>query len=118
MKNVLQFDLKTSTLGKGYMHGFQGFSNVVKNINKKLSKNKFERELDAWSVDIDYNLTIPIIEQINNKVVSAIRRIQGPVLNLMRVFGMEDISSYCGSIDKISDICSIYHSTTKKNSLK
>ena len=83
MKNVLQFDLKTSTTKKGYMHGFQGFANVVKKINQKLSKNKFERELDSWSVDIDYNSTIPIVEQINNKVVSAIKRIQRPVLNLM-----------------------------------
>ena len=113
MKNVLQFDLKTSTTKKGYMHGFQGFANVVKNINQKLSKNNYERELDAWAVDIDYTSTIPVIDQINNKVISAIKRIQGPVLNLMRVFGMEDISSYCGSIDKISDICSIYCSTSK-----
>ena len=32
MKNVLQFDIKTSTTQKGYMHGFQGFANVVKKL--------------------------------------------------------------------------------------
>ena len=118
MKNVLQFDLKTSTTKKGYMHGFQGFANVVKKINQKLCKNKFERELDLWAVDVEYNSTIPVVEQINNKVVSTIKRIQGPVLNLMRVFDMEDISSYCGNIDKVAEICSIYHSMTKNEFLK
>ena len=95
MKNVLQFDIKTSTTQKGYMHGFQGFANVVKKINMKLCKNTFASELDAWAVDVDYNSTIPIIEQINNKVVSAIKRIQGPVLNLISLYGMQDISSFC-----------------------
>ena len=38
MKNVLQHDLKTSTTQKGYMHGFQGFANAVKQINLKLQK--------------------------------------------------------------------------------
>ena len=83
-------------------------------MNQKLSKNKFERKIDSWAVDVDYKLSIPVVEQINNKVVSAIRRIQGPVLNLMCVFGVEDISSYCGNIDKVTDICSIYHSTSKQ----
>ena len=62
---------------------FQGFANVVTKINQKLSKNKFERELNSWTVDFDYNSTIPVVEQISNKVVSAIKRIQGPVFNLM-----------------------------------
>ena len=83
-----------------------------------MSKHKFEGELDSWAVNIDYNSSIPVIDQINNKVISAIKRIQGPVLNLMQVFGMEDISSYYGSIDKISDICSIYCSTTKNKFYK
>ena len=109
MKNVLQFDMKTSMTRKGYMHGFQGFTNVVKKINQKFSKNKFERELDSWAVDVDYNSTIPVVEQININVVSTIKRIQGLVLNLMRVFDMTDISSFCGNIDKVADICSMYH---------
>ena len=80
MKNVLQYDIKTSTSQKGYMHGFQGFTNVVKNINLKLSKKDPEQEYDSWAVDIDYNSKIPIVEQINNKAIKAIKRIQGPVL--------------------------------------
>ena len=72
MKNVLQFDIKTSTTQKGYIHGFQGFANVVKKIHLKLPKNKFENELDSWTIDVDYNSTIPVIEQIGNKVISAI----------------------------------------------
>ena len=31
---------------------------------------------------------------------------------------MEDISSYCGNIDKVTDICSIYHSMTKSKFFK
>ena len=74
------------------MHGFQGFANVVKKINLKLSRKTSEDELDPWAVDVDCNSSIPISGQINNKVVNAIKRIQGPVLNLMRVFGMDEIS--------------------------
>ena len=29
LKNVLQHDIKTSTSKKGYMHGFQGFVDIV-----------------------------------------------------------------------------------------
>ena len=75
MKNVLEYDIKTSTSQKGYMHGFQGFANVVKKINLKLSKKTSEDELDPWAVDVDYNSSIPISDQINNKVVNAIKRI-------------------------------------------
>ena len=32
MKNVLQLNIKTSTTQKGYMHGFQGFANVVEKL--------------------------------------------------------------------------------------
>ena len=77
-----------------------------------------ERKLDSWAVDIDYSSTIPVVEQINNKDVSATKRIQGPVLNLMQVFDMKDIFSYYGNIDKVTDICSIYQSMTKKKSYK
>ena len=56
-------------------------------MNMKLSNNKFVSELDVWAVDVDYNSTIPIIEQINSKVISAIKRMQGPVLNLMHFYG-------------------------------
>ena len=98
MKNVLQYDIKTSSTQKGDMYGFQGFANVVKKINLKLSKNKSEREFDSWAVDVDYNSTISIVEQIDKKVIKAIKRVQGPVLNLMRLYGIHDICSYCGKI--------------------
>ena len=38
MKNVLEYDIKTSTTQKGYMHGFQGFANVVKKNQFKIEK--------------------------------------------------------------------------------
>ena len=118
MKNVIEYDIKTTSSQKGYMHGFQGFANVIKKINTKLSKNKFESNLDSWAVDVDYNSTIPIVEQIGTNVISAINRIQGPILNLMRLYGMQDISLFCGTIEKVSDICSIYQTMSKENFMK
>ena len=50
MKNVLEYDIKTSTTKKGYMHGFQGFANVVKKINLKLKNSKSDHDLDPWAV--------------------------------------------------------------------
>ena len=91
MKNVLQHDIKTSTSKKGYMHGFQGFADVVKRINLKLSNPETDRNLDTWAVNVDYNSTTPVVEQINHKVVSAIKRIQASVLSLMRLYGIQDI---------------------------
>ena len=73
---------------------------------------------DLWAVDVDYNSKIPIVEQINTKVVQVIKRIQGPVLNLMRLYGIQEISSYCGKIDSISEICSIYQSTSRQKHSK
>ena len=64
------------------------------------------------AVDVDYNSTISIRDQISIKVIYAIKRIHNPVLNLMRVHGMHEISSYCGNIDSISDICYIYHTAS------
>ena len=96
MKNVLEYDIQTSTTEKGYMHSFQGFANVVKKINLKLKKDK--SDLDSWAVDIDYNSTIPIIDQINNKVIDAINRIQSPVLNLMHVYGIQALDSKQGFV--------------------
>ena len=45
MKNVIEHDIKTSTSQKGYMHGFQGFANVVKQINSKLSKKSVPNDV-------------------------------------------------------------------------
>ena len=47
MKNVLEHDIKTSTSQKGYMHGFQGFANVIKQINLKLSKKEKHDIIDT-----------------------------------------------------------------------
>ena len=47
-------------------------------------------------------------------MVQAIKRTQGPVLNLMHLYGIQDISSYCGKIDSVSEICSIYQSTSRQ----
>ena len=74
-------------------------------------------DLDSWAVDVDYNSTIPIRDQINNKVIDAIKRIQSPVLNLMCLYGMQEISSYCGNIDSINDICSINHTTSRPQNI-
>ena len=38
MNNVLEYDIKTSTTQKGYMHGFQGFANIVKKNQLKIEK--------------------------------------------------------------------------------
>ena len=35
----------------------------------------------------------------------------------MRVFGMDEISSYCGNIDSINDICSIYLNASRPKSI-
>ena len=116
MKNVLQYDIKTSTSQKGYMHGFQSFANVVKEINSKLSNKDKQEKFDPWSVDIDYKSATPIVDQINEKVITAIKRIQQPVLTLMCLYGMEDISLYCDNIESIADICSIYQKLSQKRS--
>ncbi len=92
MKNVLEHDIKTSTSQKGYMHGFQSFANMIKQINLKLSKKEKHVKIDTWAVDVDYVSTTPIVDQINSNVVEAIRRIQVPVLNFIQLYGMEDIS--------------------------
>ena len=100
------------------MHGFQGFANVVKKMNLKLSKNKPERKYNSWAFDVNYNSRIPIVEQIDNKVINAIKRIQGPVLNPVRLYGIHDISSYCGKIDSVSEICSICQSASRQKHSK
>ena len=100
------------------MHGFQGFADVVKRINLKLSNSETDPNLDTWAVNVDYNSTTPVVEQINHKVVSTIKRVQVPVLGLMRLFGIQGISSYCGTIDSINDICFIYVSMSKQSYAK
>ena len=67
---------------------------------------------------MDYNSTIPIIDQINHEVISVIKRIQGPVLNLMHLYDIQDVSSYCGKIDTVNKICSIYQPMSKQRYTK
>ena len=35
----------------------------------------------------------------------------------MRLYGMQEISSYCGTIDSINDICSIYHTASRPRNI-
>ena len=50
-------------------------------------------------------------------MIDAIKRIQSPVLNLMHLYGMQEISSYCGNIDSIDDKCSIYHTASQPQNI-
>ena len=87
LKNVIENGISISSTNKGYMQGFKGFANVVTKIRHKLSQKRSVNKEDTWAVDIDYS-SLPIIEQIQEKVVSAITRIRTPVLNIMKVFGI------------------------------
>ena len=67
-------------------------------------------------MDIDYE-GLPIIEQIGGKVMGAIRRINPAVLKIMKVFSMKHISQYCTDVNSIGDLCSIYRSSSKGNTI-
>ena len=69
---------------------------------------------DSWAVDIDYE-GLPIIEQVEGKVMGAIRRINPAVLNIMKVFSMEHVSQYCTNVNSIGDLCNIYRSSSRSN---
>ena len=113
LKNVTESGIRMSTSKNGYMQGFRGFAAVVSKIRKKLTKKTATTYNDSWAVDIDYNGP-PIIEQVNNKIVSAIRRIRTPVLNVMKVFGMQQLSLYCTDVYSLKDLCYIYQSSSKR----
>ena len=74
------------------MHGFKGFTDVVSKIKQRLTKKTSIISDDSWAVDVDYN-GLPIIEQIHDKIVAAIGRINASVLNVMKVFG--DVCGLC-----------------------
>ena len=113
LKNVIENGICSSTSTKGYMHGFQGFAEVVSRIKQKLTKKSpFETE-DNWAVDVDYNGTI--VDQIEKKIISAIGRINGPILNIMAMFNMQHLSPYCSEILSIKDLCSIYQSSSRQD---
>ena len=87
LKNVVEYDIRTCSSSKGYMHGFKGFAGVVSRIKNKLVKKSPVSEDNSWAVDVDYSGT-PIIEQIQDKILGAIKRINTPILNLMKIFQM------------------------------
>ena len=78
MKNVIEKGIYTSSSTKGYMHGFKGFADIVSKLKQKLTKKISFNCKDNWAVDVNYN-GIPIVEQIEEKIVSVIGRINGPV---------------------------------------
>ena len=68
------------------MHGFKGFTDVVSKIKQKLTKKTSIISDDSWVMDVDCN-GLPKIEQIHDKMIAAIGRINTSVLNVMKVFG-------------------------------
>ena len=85
----------------------------LKKKKKKLTKKISYTSEDTWAVDVDYN-GIPIVEQIEGKIVSAIGRINGPVLNIMKLFGIQQLSPYCTDVQSIKDLCAIYQSSSRQ----
>ena len=75
-------------------------------------KSSFETE-DNWAVDVKYN-GIPIIEQIEKKVISVIGRINGHILNIMEMFDIQHLSPYCNEIPSIKELCAIYQSSSRQ----
>ena len=114
LKNVIEHGICSSTSSKGYMHGFKGFAEVVSKIKDKLTKRNKIITVDSWAVDIDYE-GLPIIEQVEGKVMGAIRRINPAVLNIMKVFSMEHVSQYCTNVNSIGDLCNIYRSSSRSS---
>ena len=112
LKNVIEHGICTSSSSKGYMQGFKGFAEVVCKIKDKLIKKKKLITEDSWAVDVDYE-GLPIIEQIEGKIIGAIGRINPAVFNIMNVFGMKHLSQYCTNLNSISDLCGIYRSSSK-----
>ena len=86
LKNVIEKGIYTSSSNKGYMHGFKGFTDVVSKIKQKLTKKTSIISDDSWVMDVDCN-GLPKIEQIHDKMIAAIGRINTSVLNVMKVFG-------------------------------
>ena len=96
------------------MHGFKGFADVVSRIKSKLVKKISTNQDDSCAVDVEYN-GIPIIEQIQDKIIDAIKQINTPVLNLMKIFDMEQVSLYCTDVSSLDDLYSIYQSSSRNH---
>ena len=112
LKNVMDHGIATASSNKGYMHGFKGFTDVISKIKQKLKKESTNVTSDMWAVDVDYNGP-PVIDQIQENIIAAIRRINGPMINIMNVFDMKHLSMYCTDVNSIEDICNIYQSSSK-----
>ena len=54
------------------MHGFKGFADVISRIKNKLTKKISTSQDDSWAVDVEYS-GIPIIEQMQDKIIGAIK---------------------------------------------
>ena len=109
---MIESDIRSCSSTKGYMQGFKGFADVVSKIKDKLMKKSSVCDDNSWAVDVDYSGT-PIIEQIQHKILGAIKRINTPILNLMKIFQMDQVSLYCTEISSLDDLCSIYQSSSR-----
>ena len=112
LKNVIESDIHTSSSNRGYTHGFKGFVDVVSKIKNKLTKKALVTKDDSWAVDVDYSGP-PTIDQIQDKIIDVITRINTQVLNLMKVFDMQQVSLYCTEVSSLCDLCSIYQSSSR-----
>ena len=84
MHNAIENGILSGTSSKGYMTGFKGFADVVRNIKMKLSKGADEENGIDISIDIDYSL--PVSDQIEKKLIEVVSRTQAPILRIMRLF--------------------------------
>jgi len=111
MHNAIENGILSGTSSKGYMTGFKGFADVVRNIKMKLSKGADEENGIDISIDIDYSL--PVSGQIEKKLIEVVSRTQAPILRIMRLFGINEISPYCYRIHSMKDICNMYQKISR-----
>ena len=111
MTSVINHDIKTATSSKGYMTGFTGFAEVVNKIKNKLKKEKFVHEESTVAVDVNYNR--PLSHQIEKGLIEVINKTQPPILKLMKIFKIDEVSEYCNELSSILDICRIYRNSNK-----
>ena len=112
MKNAIENEIYSSTSAKGYMSGFKGFADVINGIKTKLCKTYNKNEGVDVSVDIDYSK--PVSVQIEKNLMEVISRTQKPILRIMVLFGIKEFSPYCGKINSMKDICTIYQSCSRE----
>ena len=111
MTSVINHDIKTATSSKGYMTGFAGFAEVVNKVKNKMKKEKFVHEESTVAVDVNYNK--PLSHQIEKGLIEVINKTQQPILKLMKIFKINEVSDYCNELSSILDICKIYKNSNK-----